>query len=201
VAADSIEQALGGLPGAAAAAFAASCCERMLPHYAAFAREVGWGAPALLRAALDRAWEHLLGRRLEPAEAEALFRRIESVAPDTDEFASDWTSPALDAACAVAAAIGSCLADAAARAVETHQWAVDTVDMYVQGSLEVGTSDRRVDELVLRDPRMQRELAKQAADVEALRSAAVLDAAFLTRFRAAAAPHGLGSLGIPAGGE
>ncbi len=48
---------LVALPASHRVAFAASCCERLVPNYQAFALMEDWGNPRLLRRALDAAWK------------------------------------------------------------------------------------------------------------------------------------------------
>jgi uncharacterized protein len=44
-----------------AAAFCACCAERLLPMYARFSSESGWGDPQLLRSTLDYCWDVVAG--------------------------------------------------------------------------------------------------------------------------------------------
>ena len=60
---DTLEQQLENLPGLHRVAFAAACCERMLPNYSAFCRMYDLGNPSVLRNALDEVWEILQGKQ------------------------------------------------------------------------------------------------------------------------------------------
>ncbi|MBC6423541.1 MAG: DUF416 family protein [Hormoscilla sp. SP5CHS1] len=53
-------------------AFAAACCERLLPTYNAFCRRENWGNPALLRKALDEVWQVLQGKSVDAARISEL---------------------------------------------------------------------------------------------------------------------------------
>ncbi|HAG81307.1 MAG TPA: hypothetical protein DCL61_09060, partial [Cyanobacteria bacterium UBA12227] len=63
---DTLAQELEGLSPIHRVAFAAACCERMLPNYNTFCRQVDWGDPSVPRKALDEVWQILQGK---PASA------------------------------------------------------------------------------------------------------------------------------------
>lgn len=56
---DALEKELEGLPPLHRVAFAASCCERLLPNYNAFYFLENWGDPSVLRTALNEVWQIL----------------------------------------------------------------------------------------------------------------------------------------------
>lgn len=58
---DTLVRALGDLPWKQRVAFAASCCQRLILNYEAFALMEGWGNPALLKQVMNNIWDWLAG--------------------------------------------------------------------------------------------------------------------------------------------
>jgi uncharacterized protein YjaG (DUF416 family) len=112
-------------------AFAASCCERMLPNYVAFSRIEKWGDPDLLRRSLDEVWYFLRGRPLSTNRMERLAAQCYCVIPHTEDFGSALASAALDAAISVTLTLEACANPGFENPVEVARNARDTVDMFV----------------------------------------------------------------------
>ncbi|MEZ2250369.1 DUF416 family protein [Microcoleus sp.] len=92
---DTLEQELEYLPDIHRIAFAAACCERVLPNYSAFCRMVNWGNPGVPRAAIGEVWQILQGK---PVDAERINQLREDcgredVFPDTLDFGDDCLEP------------------------------------------------------------------------------------------------------------
>jgi uncharacterized protein YjaG (DUF416 family) len=79
-------------------AFATACCEYHFPEYLVFVEQEGWGDIAILRGTLDVAWKVVRGNRLETT---GLMELCERAIPDSEDFSSDATSTALNAAAMV----------------------------------------------------------------------------------------------------
>src|SRR5436309_2969418 len=105
----SLAAGLQGLPDLHRVAFAACCCERMLPNYAAFTIMEGWGQLETLRGYLNDIWAAVAGAKLEAREVEERDSGWESLAPDTEDFHSVFTSAALNAAVAITDTLRCCL--------------------------------------------------------------------------------------------
>src|SRR5215217_838585 len=90
-----VAEALTGLSENHRVAFAASCCERLLPNYRAFVHQEGWGRPDVLREGLTVVWRQLAGERLPEAYIRQLACQCEEAAPHTEDFSSLFVSPAL----------------------------------------------------------------------------------------------------------
>jgi uncharacterized protein YjaG (DUF416 family) len=180
---DRLEALLGALPPRHRVAFCASVCERLLPHYALFARRAGWGDPGLLREALDEAWRFAAGETVAAERLRELERRCDAAVPDTEEHADELVSAALDASAAVCETLACCLDGDARRCAYVATSARDTVDMYVQArdAMEYGAPG--FEEHVRRDPLMVREMEKQAADLALLRGVAAVDAGVVEKLR------------------
>lgn len=165
---------LGELPASHRAAFAASCCERLLPNYAAFSRMEGWGRPEVLREALDEVWAVLGGRPVREERVRSLARACAELAPDTEDFQSLFVSAAGDAAAAVSYTLECCVDGDAARAALVGRLPVDTLYQYlvrVNDPLTgVHGADEEFEEQMLNAPLMSAELAKQERDLRLLRA-------------------------------
>jgi uncharacterized protein YjaG (DUF416 family) len=181
---------LGERPPSARIAFAAACAERLLPHYAAFAAETGWGDPALLRRALDRAWDFAAGADVPLEELQALRLAADDATPDTEDFTTALVSPALDAANAVWYAVGCCIAADPGQAAEAGRCATATVDIYVQEREEMEPGDPDLEQRIASHPLMLAELERQRLDLLSLAGARVSRPDFMAGFRARAAATG-----------
>jgi uncharacterized protein YjaG (DUF416 family) len=192
---ESLKHDLDRLPQTHRVAFAATCCERLLPNYAAFAREVHWGEPETLRAALDYIWSFLNSRRADLDEVNRLIRLCDGVIPDTEDFDTSSVSAALDAGTAVVGTLRSLLDDDTKHVVEVASYCRDTVHMYIQDRDDLDYGDPLFDTKIERDPLMKRELARQSAVLSELANNPVLDEAFLERLRDESADGGRSNIG------
>jgi hypothetical protein len=182
---------LDRLPKMHRVAFAASCCERLLPNYYAFSIMDQWGDFDLLRKALDEVWRWLKGDPLSLEHAVNLADKCYAVAPDTEDFSSLFTSSALDAANAIVETLWCCVDGDARRAAEVGSYAVDTIDMYIQVRDSLDPADPMFEEKIQADPLMLEELEKQAADLKALGAINSLTSDFLDSLRHSSESVGL----------
>jgi uncharacterized protein YjaG (DUF416 family) len=172
-------------------AFAASCCERLLPNYRAFSADENWGSPEVLREGLDLAWRFARAGSFEIEQARSLRDRCEASAPDTEDFRHPLTSAALDAAVAICETLDCCLSGDVKRSQAAAIAARDTVYMFVQPD---GTP--MSDEWIYSQPIMKAELAKQRADLLELERGGTTDRGSLVGFQSRSCPGGLSNLGI-----
>lgn len=194
--AESLERELDNLPRTHRVAFGAACCERLLPNYAAFAREVQWGDLGTLRAAVDYVWSVLNGARADRAEIDRFIERCDAVIPDTEDFDTSWVSAALDAGTAVVETLRALIDGHSKRLVDIASFCRDTVDMYIQERDQLDYNrDPLFETKIADDPLMKRELARQSAILSQLAKNPVLDAAFLRRLRDESADGGGSNIG------
>jgi uncharacterized protein YjaG (DUF416 family) len=146
-------------------AFGAACCERMLPNYETFMREVNWGEVGPLRRALDVVWEVCEGMRLREGELRDMLLRCEQCAPDSEDFTSLYTSSAQDAAFAVCALLGFLLDGDVGRIVSVPRFSTDSVDLVVQEQEDMDPRDPLREQKILEHPLMQQELVRQQRDL------------------------------------
>jgi uncharacterized protein len=186
---------LEALPPPRRAAFAASCCERLLPNHAAFSRVEGWGRTQVLREALDEVWAILDGRHADEARVRALVQACIEQAPDTEDFQSLFVSAAGDAAAAAAYTLECCLDGSAERAALAGRLATDTLYQYLTAVNDpltgVHVADAEFEEQMLKAPLMLAELDKQERDLRLLETQAELTPALLRELRESSASSGI----------
>ncbi len=177
-------------------AFGAGVSERLLPNYLAFSREVRDGAPQVLQMALDALWQVVQGDHISLGQLRDLQAGCRSATPDPERFASHLTSAAIDAANAIHETLEACYRDDPKRIAEVASYARDTVDMFVQERDQLDYQDPEMEERILRDPLMVRELAKQESELASLAQTKNLDGRFVQTYRAGARYDGKGTLDI-----
>jgi len=165
------------LPSRSRVAFGLSCCERMLPNYMAFKREVKWGDEQPLRKALDELWKHVEGETMDTAKVRSLTKECEVVAPDSENFSALLTTAAQDACFAICSVLDYVLQENPERIAKASSFAIDTLDLYIQElqdgfsntpTLVSNTPERQ--ERIRLHPLMQCELARQDTDLKLLAS-------------------------------
>lgn len=176
-------------------AFGALCAERLLPNYAVFNRETGWGDVALLRRALDTIWAVLDGAALDHGAAAALSDEVELAVPDSDDFDTLYSAAAQDACFAVCSLYDFVLAPELAHIADVARFATDSIDLYVQVSEQMPTIRPEDEHLISNHPLMQQELRRQAEDVAALATVGQSGQARLLQLRRTAL-DGRGNLGL-----
>jgi hypothetical protein len=174
---------LAALPPYHRVAFAAACCERLLPNYAVFSRSDSWGDTGILRTALDEAWRAVERQEVDEPKLRSLLSECERIIPDTEDFDTPLVSAALDAGSAVLETLRLCLDGDQQRAVDVASFARDTVDMFIQERDDMDYDDPRFEERIAEDPLMLRELGKQQADLELLQHRPKLTPSLLKRLR------------------
>jgi uncharacterized protein YjaG (DUF416 family) len=165
------------LPSRNRVAFGLSCCERMLGNYVAFKGETNWGDEQPLRRALDEVWKHLESQAMNETTAKRLIEQCEKVAPDADDFSVILVGPAQEACFSICCVLDYLLQGDPERIAQVSAFAIDTVDGYIQEVLDgfpntpraVPYSPEREEQIRLH-PLMQRELARQDADLKLLAS-------------------------------
>ena len=116
---------LSALPSSHRLAFAASCCERLLPLYGSFSREEDWGYPDLLRDALDGVWQLVKGARLSEERIRRWRRGCRTITPDPGRFPSPEAAEAARAVEAVSATLECAVTGDAATAARVVEGMVD----------------------------------------------------------------------------
>ncbi|MEH6459733.1 DUF416 family protein [Chitinimonas sp. JJ19] len=154
------------LPHRLRAVFLAWMCERMLPSYIFFSKKHGLDQ-AILRGALDRAWEWL-ATPSDDIDFSILARRCEDLAPETEDYEDPLVSAALDAAVAIGA-----LLRYLKRFDEEHlsiglTLIRDSIDMHVQELEGMDSLGSDLEDKIASHPLMQEELKVEKEDISYL---------------------------------
>lgn len=161
-------------------AFGASCCERLLPNYLAFTRETGWGDILPLRRGLDLIWDYLLEKQYDPDEIKEIITTCESIAPDSDDFHSIYSTSAQEACFSVCELLDYLLDNDVQKIVQIATYATDTVDLYVQVTENYNPNLPDIENKILTHPLMQRELEEQENNLKSIEAANKIDEKFIS---------------------
>lgn len=172
-------------------AFAASCCERLLPNYYAFAYLEKWGDVSILREALDEIWRYVEVGNVDTVRFEHLLHLCIDQVPDTESFSGQWTSAALDASASIYETLHCCIDENVEHVVTIASLARDTVDMYIQMRDSLDYSNPTFEKTISDDPLMVEELEAQYNDLKYLRSKMSLSACDVHELRISASQKGL----------
>jgi uncharacterized protein len=178
-------------------AFAALCCERLLPNYLAFQQDAGWGDVGSVRQALDCVWAFLHDQSPSTQEIKNATVSCESVAPNSDDFVSLYVTSAQDACFAVCGLLDYLLENDVDKVVQAATYAIDSVDLYVQEIESMAPNDPQLEQKILTHRLMQRELGQQEQDLKAIEQASSLNQEFLAQRKSAWNNNGKSNLDLP----
>ncbi|MDF5725293.1 MAG: DUF416 family protein [Rhizonema sp. PD37] len=183
---DALEKELEKLPTLHRIAFAASCCERLLPNYNAFSRQENWGDPSVLRIALDEVWQILQAKPVDAALIRKLIEDCEGVIPDSDDFGGLSDMEAQEAAIAICNTLEACLDPTPQQIIKVANCVTDSIDAFLDESFNVSESKvelKKLVEAIASHPMAVREMAKQSEDLQRLKQAEKLDRDFVEWLR------------------
>ena len=183
-----LKKELEKLPPMHRIAFAAACCERLLPNYNAFSRSANWGDPSVPRMALDEVWQVLQGKSVDNAKINELLEEIlREDWEDSDELIDgDYAIEAVDALSAIQTTLQACLEPSVELVRYVAKGAAGSVELFVANTdksilaLRYGPEER---EAIANHPWLVRELAKQSEDLQRLQETPTLDRDFLEWLR------------------
>jgi uncharacterized protein YjaG (DUF416 family) len=161
-------------------AFAAACAERLYPLYERYALAVEGGAPYVLRAVLNKAWDVARGAPARDADVLQAQRDAESMVPDESEEWDLRLAYAQNAVAAAAYAVRTWLSDDPQEAVWAARQVYDAADLAASPDSEVTTPEVEqaiFDSTVVQDAHMGvaadlNAIESRAVDMEALRARA-----------------------------
>jgi uncharacterized protein YjaG (DUF416 family) len=185
-----LEKEIAELPPTHRIAFAASCCERMIPNYSAFSRAEGWGDPAMLRTALDEVWEILQGKLVDTERIHQLQQYCEGAVPDFDYLNNGvYAYEALQSAKSISHCLELCLNPTSHIVNKIAERVVNIVTEYIRILKEDADSSwlnktyAEQNEDIDNHPFTIREIAKQREDLQRLKEIKTLDREFLEWLR------------------
>lgn len=169
-------------------AFAAACCEKLIPNYNAFCRIENWGNPIVPRKALDEVWQILHGKPVNQIKIARLKADCgsEDVCPDLDknyDFYYCWE--AQEALMALDNTLQACIEPSASLVSYVAKNARDTVEIWITGKDESvkiiwqGDDEEKLKEAISNHSLAVREIAKQEEDLQRLQEIKILEPDFL----------------------
>lgn len=155
-------------------AFAASCCERMIPNIDAFILVDGLEDTKACQQALNAVWKWVLGENISQEDIGYLKKSCQESISDPENFDSIWCGLATNAVSAVMDALDCCLNGSPQSAANTGILADDSIYEYISrvdnplGGSQIQEPDGFFDKWVVEHPLTKQELQKQEADLELL---------------------------------
>lgn len=176
-------------------AFAALCCERLLPTYQAFQVVERAGSTNPLIEALDAIWASIGGATLSREAVAQLQAACERVAPDTEEYTSLYAELALITVSAVCLTLQTILDQQSATAAEVAERALAAVEAYLDRvadpHLTVHAVDPAFDAWIARAPLFASERQFQQENIAAARAITTLQDHDIARLRALERTRGI----------
>jgi uncharacterized protein YjaG (DUF416 family) len=202
---DVLETELTRLPPAHRLAFAAACCERLLPNYSLVKQEDGWGDFSILRNALNKVWFVIQGQPANEEQIHQLLQVCNEVVPSADEVTgSQYDVEAQEAASAICFTLEACLDHTPKNIIKVAKSVMNTIDGYLSAMKDVEDphwgdekSLEEQKEEFAKHPFAIREITKQTEDLQSLKKVAKLDADFVQWFRTSFDNQGKSLIDLP----
>lgn len=161
-------------------AFAASCCERLLPNYEAFVVQEKFGEKLLLRNALDEVWQYLKGANISNEHVHNLIQLLEDSAPSDleNEFRSIFLTAAQEAIAAVSYTLECCLKPTADILTKVCDQLTATLEEYLSiVNSPIAGNGVDMDDIgwIYQSPLFISEENKKRQDLEFLQSRQIVD--------------------------
>ena len=187
---DTVEQELEKLPAFHRVAFAAACCERMLPNYNTFCRMYNFGDLGVPRNALDEVWQILQGQPIDEVRIERLINDFDgdNIAPDSLDFGSD-SYKSLQVIDAICTTLNSCREATTIEIIRVAKYARNTIEFCVAWEDESFNiswekdGEEKFAEAIANHPLAVREMAKETEDLQKLQATEILDMELLEWLR------------------
>jgi uncharacterized protein YjaG (DUF416 family) len=147
-------------------AFGIFMLERALPDFLRFQQDTSAPGGAVIRAILANCWSHL--ERPESTIRDVTLAECEAAIPDSEKYASPYTSAAIDAgtiACSLQEFLHTGMDDLLLDAAQAR---IDTVDMFLQQIVNFESGEPGFEEAIRLHPMMQAELRLLSEDLNFL---------------------------------
>lgn len=176
-------------------AFAASCCERLLPNYQAFWVMERWGNPRILRKAMDKVWAVPKDDNLSDLEVNELQSQCSDVMPDTEDFTSFFAGLAINAVAAIIHTLIYCLNSDLNELLLVSRLSSESVENYLNAVNDphtgVHAAKKQFDDWILTAPLLHAEVEKQKQDLEILSSSTDLTTTLIESLRLSSRKTGI----------
>ncbi|OUL35327.1 hypothetical protein BV375_02410 [Nostoc sp. 106C] len=202
---DVLEAELTWLLSAHRLAFAAACCERLLPNYSLVRQEDGWGDPSILRNALNEVWFFIQGQPISGEQIRQLLKVCSEVVPHADDVSgSQYDVEAQEAASAICFSLEACLDPTPKNIIKVAKSVMNTIDGYLTAMKDIENPnwwdekslEEQKKEFALH-PLAMREIAKQSEDLQSLKNVDKLDSSFLEWLRTSSDNQGKSLINLP----
>ncbi|KEF32759.1 MAG: DUF416 family protein [Gammaproteobacteria bacterium] len=188
-------KAVSQLQGWRECAFLLSLAERSFPNYALFAETMGLKSGAKMRQLLDLAWD-MLQKEVQEAAIPQLLAKLESLAPNVDEYDAYGVYPAFDFCQLLEQALLNRLNPAKHRATEAAQLATSTVMNFIELSEGEELSEDELVRLLDQHPLMKEDKMFQRDLVLSLKRQRAPTEVYIAELIEDAANGGVSNLGI-----
>ena len=178
-----LENRLKNLTHEGRIAFGASCCERMLPNYKKFVGIEQWGDYDFFRKTLDKIWKQTYEPKAPQDRLDKLKQQVFDLLPDEEEFESIYVSYALEAGATVRNMLKYCQTRDVKYLLAVVNLLIATVDLFVQEKHDMDSQDPQLEEKIIQDIFMQKELKKQLEDLELLKNQKTFNESYIKVFR------------------
>jgi len=152
--------------------FCALTCEKMLPQYSLFSEAEAWGNANTLTNILNSVYQ--LAKGGKPSFG-GFADELMLIAPDLDDFENALASYALDTCCAFEAVLQYVKTDSKEHVINNSQWAIDTVDMFVQLTEDINPRNPLLEDMIASNVHMQTEINRQKTILAELKAIEIID--------------------------
>jgi uncharacterized protein YjaG (DUF416 family) len=164
-----LKRRLEGLQSRARLAFGALLLDRAVPNFLQFEAETGAAGGAMLRGAQAKVWGLLEGNNAVAPFLGVTARSCEFFAPDTEQYASLYTSSALDAVTIACNVLDYVNSDRVDLLLDSASLRRDSIDVFLQLAEGIDASGSDFEMRLLTHSLMQEELGFQEADLTFLK--------------------------------
>ena len=172
--ANKIEAGIQSLSHKLQIAFAASCCERLIPNYAAFSATEKWGDVQVLNDAINKIWSYVEDVNFSETDLKQTILLLEAVTPHSEEFNSVFVSLAIDAVATLFHGLHCVLKPSPANIISISRLSVESIETYLYSmndpNLSVHSTENALDSWVQQAPLLASELNKQIQDLAFIKS-------------------------------
>ncbi|MNY17612.1 hypothetical protein D3C86_1509380 [compost metagenome] len=146
-------------------------CEKLYPNYLYFQSRCNWGDSSVLLGAIEIMYQSLFKSVFfDDEEIEQCIYAVDAVTPDTEGFLDSSVSLALDACTAVYSSLNFMHDQEVDHIIAVAIYARDTVYMSIINKDGLDMNLKGIDAMVLDDPLMIKEIARQFSIIEELES-------------------------------
>ena len=171
---DKIEEGIQSLSHKLQMAFAASCCERLIPNYAAFSATEKWGDVQILNDALNKIWSYVGGVDFLETDLKESILLLETATPHSENFTSVFVSLAIDTASALFHGLQYIIEPRSANVILISRLSIESIETYLYSvndpNLSVHGTEKALDDWVQQAPLLASELNKQIQDLALIKS-------------------------------